>query len=178
MHPRAKICSFHAVLGENWSNSVLVPRLGYPGLATVDFHTLVNGKVIIRFYFILPGGHVSCDELKKTEFFDPFFIRCVTVHAPEEGMSMNLEGPSYGFTLVSLSGSHFFDVLKYTENLDLHQIPGILDTSYPGVGGEGLRVLIHPPNSKPYPSTSGMLVVFHLFFCVSVLLDVEVEIFT
>ena len=146
------------------------PPLQYPGSTTVDFHTLVNEKVINRFYFILPGGYLNCDELKKTEFFDRFFIRCVTGHAPEEGMSMNLEGPPYGFTLVSLSGSHFFDVLKYTEYLDLHQIPGILDTSYPGVGGEGLRVLIHPPNSKPYPSSSGMLVAFHLFFSVEILL--------
>ena len=77
---------------------------------------------------------------------------------------MNLEGPDYRFTLVSLSGSHFFDVLKYYENFDLHKIPRLLDASYQGFGGEGIRVLIHPPNSKPYPSSDGMIFVFHLYF--------------
>ena len=98
------------------------------------------------------SGEYNCDQLQKIEFFDPYFMRCVTIHAPAD-MPVKLEGPENGFTLVSLSGGYFFDVRKYSEYL--HHIPGLLDMSHTTSGGEGIRVLIHPPDSKPYPWTDG-----------------------
>src|SRR6218665_124704 len=95
---------------------------------------------------------------KFKRFFDPYFFNCFTFTPPNVTLSSNgeypplLEGIDNGFSVILLAGTR---MLEEIDNLDFFELPGFHVSDNPLSGAGGVRVVIHPPGSKPFPMTEG-----------------------
>ena len=59
-------------------------------------------------------------------------------------------GIENGWSVVLMSGSGMLD-----RNSDVHVLPGLHESRSPMSASDGVRVVVHPPESKPFPLTEG-----------------------
>ncbi len=76
---------------------------------------------LLNFFLIFSAG-IPCDDLKITEFYDPFYIKCLTIHAPN--ITYNVEGPENGFMVASLVNGRY---------INLEEVPHFSTPSIPGL---------------------------------------------
>ncbi len=95
-------------------------------------------------------GHVS----NFTQFFDMYYYNCYTFNPhslnAESGSELLAEGIENGLSVSLMAGSGM--LLKHE---DVRFIPGSWEHFSSLSGNEGVRVVIHPANSTPYPHTEG-----------------------
>ena len=98
------------------------------------------------------GGHDCNRTTNILQFFDPYYYNCFTYNAPEpEDVESTLgEGLENGWSTIVLTGSGM--VVK---NKDIRLIPGSHERFSPMASSEGVRLVIHPPNTEPFPHTEG-----------------------
>ena len=98
------------------------------------------------------GGSDCADERYFTQFFDPYYYNCYTYNAPKhsDSDSMLAEGLENGWSAVVLTGSGMLD-----RNDVVRMIPGTHELHSPQASNEGVRVVIHPNDSLPFPHTEG-----------------------
>ncbi len=60
------------------------------------------------------------------------------------------EGLENGWSTTVLTGSGMLE-----QNAELRMIPGTHENLSPIASSEGVRVVIHPPGTEPYPHTEG-----------------------
>ncbi len=96
----------------------------------------------------------SCNISNISRLTDPYFLNCLTVHAPDD--LPVLEGVTSGWSGVSLTGSGMvkWEDLNADDN-DYIDLPGIQEYKHPLAGSEGVRIVIHPRGTQPYPSALG-----------------------
>ena len=85
-------------------------------------------------------------------FFDPYYFNCFTYLASEsrERDESLAEGIENGWSSIVLSGSGMLD-----KNDGIRMLPGLHEWGSAVSASEGVRVVIHPPNTEPYPFTEG-----------------------
>lgn len=98
------------------------------------------------------GGHACNRDEDFKYLFDPYYYNCFTYEAPTtKGADSTLaEGLENGWSTTVLTGSGMLD-----RNEDIRMIPGTQEHLSPMSSSEGVRVVIHPPNTEPYPHTEG-----------------------
>ena len=98
------------------------------------------------------AGH-RCNRTRDfTKFFDSYYFNCFTYEAPDpaEWDDSLSEGIENGWSSILLSGSGMLD-----RNDDLRMLPGLHEWRSAVSASEGVRVVIHPPGTTPYPFTEG-----------------------
>ena len=97
---------------------------------------------------------IKCRPDMISTFYDPYFFRCLTIHASNE-TSLS-EGVESGLAILGIFGSNMVDWSTFDSTLeDPILIAGIQEFNHPLSGDQGARVVIHPPGSKPIPSAEG-----------------------
>ena len=124
-------------------------------IATNINRTLVSQAGVPFKEFIVTcrfGGH-DCNKTRDFhQFFDSYYYNCFTYVAPQPDNpdSTLAEGLENGWSTVVLTGSGMLD-----QNEEIRMIPGTHERFSPMSSSEGVRVVIHPPNTEPYPHTEG-----------------------
>lgn len=98
------------------------------------------------------AGH-KCNKTRDFyKFFDPYYFNCFTYRAPgpEEMDDSLAEGIENGWSSIVLSGSGMLD-----KNTEIRMLPGLHEWRSAVSASEGVRVVIHPPSTHPYPFTEG-----------------------
>ena len=98
-------------------------------------------------------GSLDCNRSSEFDhFFDPFYYNCFTYHGISDDQSEHMlaEGLENGWSTVVLTGSGMLD-----QNEEIRIIPGTHERLSPQSSNEGVRVVIHPPNTEPFPHTEG-----------------------
>nr|AWC68058.1 DEG/ENaC family ion channel ENaC6 [Platynereis dumerilii] len=98
------------------------------------------------------AGHRCNKSRDFLRFFDPYYFSCFTYKAPEPSeLDDSLsEGIENGWSSILLSGSGMLD-----KNDEIRMLPGLHEWRSAVSASEGVRVVIHPPNTEPYPFTEG-----------------------
>lgn len=104
------------------------------------------------------GGHYCSFEEDFKQFFDPYYYNCFTYTSRESRESEAVgeiqyslsEGIENGWSAVVLTGSGMM-----TKNEELRVLPGLHESKSAVSGSEGVRVVIHPPGTEPFPFTEG-----------------------
>ena len=105
-------------------------------------------EFVVNCYF----GEHSCNRSRDFErFFDAYYFNCFTYNAPGgiDNFAMS-EGIDNGWTSVLFSGSGMLD-----KNEDIRVLPGLHESRSAVAASEGVRVVIHPPGTIPFPFTEG-----------------------
>ena len=99
-------------------------------------------------------GGLDCDRTRDFhQFFDSYYYNCFTYispYQPQSHDSVIAEGLENGWSTVVLTGAGMLD-----KNDEMRMIPGTHDRVSPMSSNEGVRVVIHPPDTEPYPHTEG-----------------------
>ena len=106
-------------------------------------------ELIVHCHYASRRCNVTRDFLR---FFDPYYFNCFTYNAPnalENDDSMS-EGIENGWSSVVMSGTGMLD-----KNTEPRMLPGINEYRSAVASSEGVRVVIHPPNTEPFPFTEG-----------------------
>ena len=123
-------------------------------IATNIERSLVMGAGVPFKEFIVTcrfGGHECNRSSDFDQFFDSYYYNCFTYVTPKLDSDSTLaEGLENGWSTVVLTGSGMLD-----QNEDLRMIPGTHERFSPMASNEGVRVVIHPPDTEPYPHTEG-----------------------
>ena len=124
-------------------------------LASNIDHKLVAAAGVPFNEFIVTCQYSSNDCNRNrdfTQFFDSYYYNCFTFRAPDAlGEDATLaEGLENGWSTVVLTGSGMLD-----KNDKLRTIPGTHERFSPMSSNDGVRVVIHPPDTEPYPHTEG-----------------------
>ncbi len=98
------------------------------------------------------AGHRCNNSRDFRHFFDPYYFNCYTYEAPDpsEIDDSLSEGIENGWSAILLSGSGMLD-----QNDEIRMLPGLHEWRSAVSASEGVRVVIHPPNTTPYPFTEG-----------------------
>ncbi len=105
-------------------------------------------EFVVTCYF----GEHSCNRSRDFErFFDAYYFNCFTYNAPGgiDNFAMS-EGIDNGWSSVLFSGSGMLD-----KNEDIRVLPGLHESRSAVAASEGVRVVIHPPGTIPFPFTEG-----------------------
>ena len=105
-------------------------------------------EFIVNCYF---GTH-KCNNTEDFQwFFDPYYFNCYTYNAPSsEGKHALSEGIENGWTSIVFSGSGML-----MKNDEIRILPGLHEYKSAVSASEGVRVVIHPPGTQPFPFTEG-----------------------
>ena len=96
-------------------------------------------------------GEYSCNRSTDFKrFFDPYYFSCFTYTSPDEEDKSLSEGIENGWSSILFSGSGILD-----KNEDIRVLPGLHESRSPVSANEGVRVVIHPPGTIPFPFTEG-----------------------
>ena len=111
--------------------------------------------MIVCFRFVVSCHYAGrkcnfTDEFRR--FFDPYYFNCFTYVASGSQVDDGVlaEGIENGWSAILLSGSAMLD-----KNTEIRMLPGLHEWSSPVSASEGVRVVIHPPDTQPYPFTEG-----------------------
>lgn len=96
------------------------------------------------------GGHPCSRPQDFVKFFDPYYFNCFTYNAPQSGDTALSEGIENGWSSIVFSGSGMLD-----KNSDIRVLPGLHESRSSVSASEGVRVVIHPPGTIPFPFTEG-----------------------
>ena len=101
-------------------------------------------------------GWQGCNRTRDfSKFFDPYYFNCFTYKADGEiskskpSFSLS-EGIENGWSAIVFSGSGVLD-----KNDEVRVLPGLHESQSSVSASEGVRVVIHPPDTEPYPFTEG-----------------------
>ena len=91
-------------------------------------------------------------------FFDPYYYNCFTYTVPsrlaepppDDNDDSLSEGIENGWSVILLSGTGML-----TRNTEIRMLPGLHEWRSPVSASDGVRVVIHPPDTQPYPLTEG-----------------------
>ena len=105
-------------------------------------------EFIVNCYF----GSRKCNNTEEfSGFFNPYYFNCYTYNAPNsEGKHVLSEGIENGWTSIVFSGSGML-----MKNEDIRILPGLHEYNSAVSASEGVRVVIHPPGTQPFPFTEG-----------------------
>ena len=137
---------------------------------TISSRTSISTNIMLRsnrsllvdagvpFYeFVVSCSYAGtdCDNASHfRKFFDIYYYNCYTFNPPslnpEGGAELLAEGVENGLSVTLMVGSGMLP-----RNKDVRIIPGSREHLSPLSGNEGVRVVIHPANSTPYPHTEG-----------------------
>ena len=99
-------------------------------------------------------GHSKCNF---TAIPHSYYISCFKFEPPnsknttsKEFQSLS-EGIENGFSVTLFTGTKLIDPTKFTKAW----IPGVFEKGSPLSGSSGIRVVIHPPGTEPFPLTEG-----------------------
>ena len=99
----------------------------------------------------------KCNRTRDfTRFFDPYYYNCFTYtpnqyQGEDENTILSLsEGIENGWSSIVLTGSGMLD-----KNDDIRVLPGLHESHSAVSASEGVRVVIHPPDTQPFPFTEG-----------------------
>ena len=96
-------------------------------------------------------GEYSCDRTRDfVRFFDPYYFNCFTYTSPTDEDAALSEGIENGWSSILYSGSGILD-----KNEDIRVLPGLHESRSAVSASEGVRVVIHPPGTIPFPFTEG-----------------------
>lgn len=98
------------------------------------------------------GGRECNRERHFKQFFDSYYYNCFTYESSqvETGSTIMAEGLENGWSSTIFTGGGMLD-----KNEIIRIIPGSHEYLSPMSSSEGVRVVIHPPNTKPYPHAEG-----------------------
>lgn len=143
-----------------WTYQGTYPEVFQEVFSRTTFSANIDTEVIAEAAVQLEGFVVNCHyaghRCNRTRdfrrFFDPYYFNCFTYHAPEPSeLDDSLsEGIENGWSSILLSGSGMLD-----RNKELRMLPGLHEWRSAVSASEGVRVVIHPPHSEPYPFTEG-----------------------
>ena len=101
-------------------------------------------------------GSQGCNRSRDfTSFFDPYYFNCFTFRAhgeisqSEPSFALS-EGIENGWSSIVFSGSGMLD-----KNDEIRILPGLHESQSAVAASEGVRVVIHPPDTEPFPFTEG-----------------------
>ena len=133
---------FQEVFSQGSFSANIAPNVS--GKASVQLNQFISSCII--------NGR-DCDFNKEFKyFFDHYFFNCYTFQLDHQssnykGMS---EGVENGWSSIVFTGNGLLDV-----NEDVRIVPGTQHTQNPMSSSEGARIVIHPPNTKPFPLAEG-----------------------
>ena len=143
-----------------WTYQAVYPEVFQEVFSRTTFSANIDVDVIAKAAVQLEGFIVNCHyaghRCNRTRdfhrFFDPYYFNCFTYQAPEPSqMEDSLsEGIENGWSTILLSGSGML-----TRNEDLRMLPGLHEWRSAVSASEGVRVVIHPPDTQPFPFTEG-----------------------
>ncbi len=114
---------------------------------------LVNAGVPFKeFVVTCQYAGLECNRsVDFTHFFDTYYYNCYTYNAPPSLKDETLaEGLENGWSTTVLTGSGMLE-----KNEEIRLIPGSHEYMSPMSSSEGVRVVIHPANTTPFPHTEG-----------------------
>nr|AWC68059.1 DEG/ENaC family ion channel ENaC7 [Platynereis dumerilii] len=104
-------------------------------------------EFVVSCYF----GEYHCNTTNDfTLFFDPYYFNCFTYNMADPGQATSSGGIENGWSSVLYSGSGILD-----RNKDIRVLPGLHESRSAMSANEGVRVVIHPPGTIPFPLTEG-----------------------
>lgn len=104
-------------------------------------------EFIVNCYF----GEYHCNMTTDfAMFFDPYYFNCFTYDTPDPDQAALSEGIENGWSSILYSGSGILD-----KNDDIRVLPGLHESRSAVSANEGVRVVIHPPGTIPFPFTEG-----------------------
>ena len=143
-----------------WKYQENYPEVFQEIFSRTTFSANIDEQVISEVAVQLEGFVVNCHyaghRCNKTrdfvKFFDPYYFNCFTYTAPgPKDIDDSLaEGIENGWSSIVLSGSGMLD-----KNTEIRMLPGLHEWRSAVSASEGVRVVIHPPNTNPYPFTEG-----------------------
>ena len=98
-------------------------------------------------------GNSSCNF---TEIPDPYYLKCFTFEPPNirntsfENFQSLSEGIANGLSVTLFTG-----IKPNDNNVTDKWLPGVYEKDSPLSGSSGIRVVIHPPGTEPFPLTEG-----------------------
>ena len=96
-------------------------------------------------------GEYNCNRTRDFKrFFDPYYFNCFTYTSPQTEETALSEGIENGWSSILFSGSGILD-----KNEDIRVLPGLHESRSAVSANEGVRVVIHPPGTIPFPFTEG-----------------------
>ena len=111
-------------------------------------------ELIVSCHFGWHGCNISRDF---SQFFDPYYYNCYTYKAQgvvdsngHMAHPASSEGIENGWSAILFSGSGVLD-----KNKEVRVLPGLHETRSAVSDSEGVRVVIHPPDTQPFPFTEG-----------------------
>lgn len=99
------------------------------------------------------GGNPCSLTTDFVRFFDPYYFNCYTYSLPRNDsrrFQALSEGIENGWSAILLTGSGMLD-----RNEGILLLPGLHESRSPVSASDGVRVVVHPPDSKPFPLTEG-----------------------
>ena len=122
--------------------------------SNIDSRTVASAGVSFNEFIVTClYGNKDCNRTADfTQFFDSYYYNCFTFRAPPtpSGDGIQAEGLANGWSTIVLAGSGMLQ-----KNKDVRAIPGTYDRFSPMSSNDGVRVVIHPPDTEPYPHTEG-----------------------
>ncbi|KAK2151730.1 hypothetical protein LSH36_353g04012 [Paralvinella palmiformis] len=142
-------------LNEDADMAIFATVLTRTTLATNINKTIVSkaGVPFKEFIVICRFSGIDCNRTRDfVHFFDPYYYNCFTYNAPQPENQNDLlpEGVENGWSTVVLTGSGMLE-----NNEEIRIIPGSHEYLSPMSSSEGVRVVIHPANTTPFPHTEG-----------------------
>lgn len=113
----------------------------------IEEHAIREEEFIVKCTFM----NRKC---KFRDFFHPYYLKCFTFEPQNEKSTTEYdslsEGIENGFSVTVFGGTKLLkpDVTKTF-------IPGVFEKGSPLSGSSGIRLVIHPPGTEPYPLTEG-----------------------
>ena len=106
-----------------------------------------------EFFVTCQLGDTPCKEDSFNTFFDPYYFNCFTYSPPRDFIKRDAtfsEGVENGWSAMLFTGNGMLDI-----NDEIRILPGLHEFTSPVSASEGLRVVIHPPDTQPFPFTEG-----------------------
>jgi len=91
-----------------------------------------------------------------TEIPDPYYLRCFTFEPPQtrktsfKNFKSLSEGVANGFSVIAFTGTKSIE-----DDIQEKLLPGVYENGSALSGSSGIRVVIHPPGTEPFPLTEG-----------------------
>ncbi len=82
----------------------------------------------------------------------PVFHKCMTLRNPNY---INTGGIDRGLEIVGIYGSNFMDWTANISRSNKFSMPGVSESGSALSGDQGVRVIVHPPNTVPVPTGEG-----------------------
>ncbi|ELU12615.1 hypothetical protein CAPTEDRAFT_185559 [Capitella teleta] len=138
-------------MAEVYSRLGLVANLGHQ-LSSTGSIQLDNFIVSCRFMDGLCNVTTAFDKI-----FDPYFFNCFTFQPNTilKSRASRLQGVEYGLTVLLFTKSAGQVGMDREDAEELTFIPGLQESDSALASGQGVRLVIHPPNTRPHLTADG-----------------------